>query len=152
MKHWKMKNGKFLLDIQTKCGGIANKILNAAIDAERSFKCKWPNISAKSYLLGCGVTMTSYTWIWIWIEILKTEFKLELKILHYNLRKCYIKCHILLNISLNFDSQVYLMPKNKYFQINLFLNRITPLSKVSVVLMYKAVDSITWCVQNDSDF
>ena len=59
-----------------------NKILNAAIDAERTFKCKWPNISAKSYLLGCGVTMTSYTWIWIWIEILKTEFKLELQILH----------------------------------------------------------------------
>ena len=40
-----MKNEKFLLDIQTKCGDIANEILNAAIDAERTFKCKWPNIS-----------------------------------------------------------------------------------------------------------
>ena len=42
MKHWKMKNEKFLLDIQTKCGDIANEILNAAIDAERTFKWKWP--------------------------------------------------------------------------------------------------------------
>ena len=38
-----MKNGKFLLDIQTKCGDIANEILNAAIDVEQTFKCKWPN-------------------------------------------------------------------------------------------------------------
>ena len=38
-----MKNEKFLLDIQTKCGDIANEILNAVIDAERTFKCKWPN-------------------------------------------------------------------------------------------------------------
>ena len=29
-----MKNEKFLLDIQTKRGDIANEILNAAIDAE----------------------------------------------------------------------------------------------------------------------
>ena len=40
-----MKNEKFLLDIQTKCGDIANKIFNAAIDAERTFKRKWPNPS-----------------------------------------------------------------------------------------------------------
>ena len=38
-----MKNEKFLLDIQTKCDDIANEFLNAAIDAERTFKCKWPN-------------------------------------------------------------------------------------------------------------
>ena len=31
-----------MLDIQTKCGDIANQLLNAAIDAERTFKCKWP--------------------------------------------------------------------------------------------------------------
>ena len=37
-----MKNVKFLLDIQTKCSDLANEILNAAIDAERTFKCKWP--------------------------------------------------------------------------------------------------------------
>ena len=37
-----LKNEKFLLDIQTKRDDIANKILNAAIDAERTFKCKWP--------------------------------------------------------------------------------------------------------------
>ena len=37
-----MKNEKFLLDIQTKCGDIANEILDAAIDAERTFKYKWP--------------------------------------------------------------------------------------------------------------
>ena len=35
-----LKNVKFLLDIQTKCGNIANEILNAAIDAEWTFKCK----------------------------------------------------------------------------------------------------------------
>ena len=38
-----MKNEKFLLDIQTKCGVIASEVLNAAIDAERTFKCEWPN-------------------------------------------------------------------------------------------------------------
>ena len=36
MKHWKIKNEKFLLDIQTKCADIANEILDAAIDAERT--------------------------------------------------------------------------------------------------------------------
>ena len=40
-----LKNEKFLLDIQTKCNNIANKILNAAIDAEQTFKCKWPKKS-----------------------------------------------------------------------------------------------------------
>ena len=38
-----MKNEKFLLDIQTKGGDIADQILNATIDAERTFRCKWPN-------------------------------------------------------------------------------------------------------------
>ena len=28
-------------DIQTKCGDIANEILNVVIDDERTFKCKW---------------------------------------------------------------------------------------------------------------
>ena len=37
-----MKNEKFLLDIQTKCGNVANEVLNAAIHAEQTFKCKWP--------------------------------------------------------------------------------------------------------------
>ena len=37
-----LKNEKFFLDIQTKCGDIANEILNAAIDAAGTFKCKWP--------------------------------------------------------------------------------------------------------------
>ena len=35
-----MKNEKSLLDIEAKCGGIANQILNTAIDAEQTFKCK----------------------------------------------------------------------------------------------------------------
>ena len=37
-----MKNEKFLLDIQAKCGDIANEIPNVAIDTERTFRCKWP--------------------------------------------------------------------------------------------------------------
>ena len=37
-----MKNKKLLLDIQTKCSDITNEILNAASDAEQTFKCKWP--------------------------------------------------------------------------------------------------------------
>ena len=41
MKHWRMKNEKFLLDIQTKRGDIAKEILNVVIDAEQTFKCKW---------------------------------------------------------------------------------------------------------------
>ena len=39
-----MKNEKFLLDIQTKCCDIANEILNAEIDAKRTFKSKWPRV------------------------------------------------------------------------------------------------------------
>ena len=40
-----MKNEKFLIDIQTKCGNIAKNILKAATDAERTFKCKWPHFN-----------------------------------------------------------------------------------------------------------
>ena len=40
-----MKNEKFFPDIQTKCGNIANEILNAVIDTEQTFKCKWPNVN-----------------------------------------------------------------------------------------------------------
>ena len=47
-----MKNEKFLLDIQTKYGDIANEILNAAIDAERTLKCKWPYIVLNSSYFG----------------------------------------------------------------------------------------------------
>ena len=47
-----MKNEKFLLDIHTKCGDIANEILNAAIDAERNFKFKWPYIVSNSPYFG----------------------------------------------------------------------------------------------------
>ena len=39
-----MKNEKFLLDIQPKCGDIANEILNAVIHVERPFECKWNRI------------------------------------------------------------------------------------------------------------
>ena len=40
-----MKNEKFLFDIQAKCGNIANELLNAAIDVERTFKCKWAKVN-----------------------------------------------------------------------------------------------------------
>ena len=45
-----LKNEKFLPDITTKCGDIANDILNAAIDAERTFKCKWPYLITRKIL------------------------------------------------------------------------------------------------------
>ena len=38
-----MKNKKFWLEIQTKYGNITNEILNAALDADLTFKCKWSN-------------------------------------------------------------------------------------------------------------
>ena len=47
-----MKNEKFLLDIQTKCCDIANEILNAAIDAERTFKCKWLKVKQRQIDFG----------------------------------------------------------------------------------------------------
>ena len=40
---WNIEKWKILVNIQTKFGDIANKILNAATDAKRTFKCKWPN-------------------------------------------------------------------------------------------------------------
>ena len=39
-----MKNEKLLLDIQTKCSDITNEISNATIEAEQTFKCKWPQV------------------------------------------------------------------------------------------------------------
>ena len=65
-----MKNEKFLLDIQTKCGDIANEILKAAIDAERTFKCKrpkqtvlifWTKLVQKTYLLSKAKQMNITT-------------------------------------------------------------------------------------------
>ena len=35
-----MKNSSLIS--KQNCGDIANEILNAAVDAERNFKCKWP--------------------------------------------------------------------------------------------------------------
>ena len=48
-----MKNEKFLLDIQTKCGNTPNEILNVAIDTERTFKCKWPYLISISLSFYC---------------------------------------------------------------------------------------------------
>ena len=48
MKHWKMKNEKFLLDIHTKCSNITKEILNVVIDAEWTFKCKRPYLTLKN--------------------------------------------------------------------------------------------------------
>ena len=42
-----MKNEKFLLDIHTKCGDIPNEVLNATIDAEGTFKCKWSKVMSQ---------------------------------------------------------------------------------------------------------
>ena len=36
--HVQMKNEQLLLDIQTKCGDIANETLKAAIDVEQVFR------------------------------------------------------------------------------------------------------------------
>ena len=48
-----LKNEKenFLLDIQTKLADIPNKTLHAAIDAERTFKYKWPYTNTCSSLI-----------------------------------------------------------------------------------------------------
>ena len=54
-----MKNEKFLLDIQTKCSDIANEILNAAIDAEQTFKCKCPYNSLNSIYFNLESSRTS---------------------------------------------------------------------------------------------
>ena len=43
-----MKNEILLRGIQTKCGDITNEILDAAIDAEQTFKCKWPKLCRKT--------------------------------------------------------------------------------------------------------
>ena len=40
---WTLKNEneKLLFDVQTKCGDIADEMLNVANDTEQTFKCKW---------------------------------------------------------------------------------------------------------------
>ena len=45
-----MKNENISLDIQTKCSDIANEILNAATDAERTFKCKRPKLNCNKHM------------------------------------------------------------------------------------------------------
>ena len=63
-----MKNEKFLLDIQTKCGNIASEILNGAIAAEQTFKCKWPKVlirieeSAGAAIQSCSVKSFLRKW------------------------------------------------------------------------------------------
>ena len=55
------KNEKFLFDIQTKCGDIAYEILNAAIDTEQTFKCKWPKYLLWRFgFLECSTTGTAH--------------------------------------------------------------------------------------------
>ena len=39
----------FYLDIQAKCGNIADEILNAAIDAEWTFNYGWPKVRSWRY-------------------------------------------------------------------------------------------------------
>ena len=63
-----MKNENFLLDIQTKRGNIASEILNGAIGAEQTFKCKWPKIlirieeSAGAAIQSCSVKSFLRKW------------------------------------------------------------------------------------------
>ena len=45
---------------QTKCGDITNEILNVAIDAERTLKCKWP----KCLILHCLFKMKGKNHAW----------------------------------------------------------------------------------------
>ena len=62
---WKLKILKqFLLDIQTKCGDIVIEILNAAIDAERTLKCKWPYIWFHNWSVAVGKWRESKKWKW----------------------------------------------------------------------------------------
>ena len=61
-----MKNEKFLLDIQTS--NIASEILNGAIGAEQTFKCKWPKVlirieeSAGAAIQSCSVKSFLRKW------------------------------------------------------------------------------------------
>ena len=86
-----MKIEKFLLDIETKCGDIANEILNAAIDAERTFKCKWPYLQfhfRTSFILFSFCDIISYSEIFPLFYLSFYEYNHEIK---------YIKvpyCHI----------------------------------------------------------
>ena len=41
IEKWKWK---ILAWYPNKCGDIANEILNGAIDAKQTFKCKWPYV------------------------------------------------------------------------------------------------------------
>ena len=63
-----MKNEKFLLDIQTKYGDIAYEIVNVAIDAEQTFKCRRPNLDSyvhikKTYFVSRNTRIVSYYFI-----------------------------------------------------------------------------------------
>ena len=76
----KWKNEKLLLDIHTKCDNITNEILNAAIDAEQTFKCKWPyhvmitvtgGFSKKFFMLISETTVCSCSSKQVLLEILQ---------------------------------------------------------------------------------
>ena len=59
-----MKNEQFLPDIPTKCGDIVNEMLNAAIDAEQTFKCKWPYIWFHNWSVAVWRWRESMKWKW----------------------------------------------------------------------------------------
>ena len=74
-----MKSEKFLLDIQTKCVDIANKILNLAIDTERTLKCKWPN--GQTYLKNKEVEPVEPVQMYMYQS---NTYRKDLSWLHFN--------------------------------------------------------------------
>ena len=80
-----LKNEKFLLNIQTKCSNIANKILNAAIDAEQTFKCKWPNkklLHQKNACIFCKCSFKAEDFLWLINKPISTSSTLTLLLMN----------------------------------------------------------------------
>ena len=74
-----MKSEKFLLDIQTKCVDIANKILNLATDTEQTLKCKWPN--GQTYLRNKEVEPVEPVQMYMYQS---NTYRKDLSWLHFN--------------------------------------------------------------------
>ena len=67
---------------QTKCGDITNEILNVAIDAERTLKCKWP----KCLILHCLFKIKDKNHAWHNLKSLNTYFLTDCMLLSCHIR------------------------------------------------------------------
>ena len=129
-----LRNEKFLLDIHTKCGDIPNEVLNATIDAERTFKCKWSKVMSQRETLYNFLYIKKH--VGLILDLFWPFFKFELTQLDicgskYNLFFSSIWCSILSLKSKQFDLKLETFDQTSVEYWNLVYQDSGPLDPLS---------------------